>query len=516
MPPDASLAAAASDLRFGAPSAWRAPLMRLTLAWALLIALAARDWAAMAHQWFGISTYNHIVFVPPIAAWLVWLRRRELAKLTPEAWWPGLALLAGALFVWLLGTLAGLDSASQLGAVAALIAVTMAVLGPRVGAALAFPLGYLLFLVPFGDELVPVLQTLTAKGVVALAHLTGMEARIDGVFIHTRAGLFEVAEACSGVEFLVAMVALGALAAERCFTSWRRRVGFLVAAILLPIVANAVRAWGTIAIAQVAGLAFAAGFDHIFYGWIFFALVVAILLAASWRWFDRAPDDPGIDAERIAASPLLTRLARLRLAPGAAIAGIAAMALGFAAWSAATAGLEAPLPSRIAPPQVAGWHLAAPLAGPSWSPRGAGAGRKLLTHYRDEKGRAVDLYLGLYAQQAGDRDAAAFGEGALTPGTAWRWLEPAAQRPAYAGEWLLAQGHVRRLAQTSYRTGGETTGSAARFKLRAMRDRLLLRAEPATVLILSSEGANADSDLAAFRAAAGDLDRWMDRAAGLR
>ena len=59
------------------------------------------------------------------------------------------------------------------------------------------------------------------------------------------------------------------------------------------------RAWGTIYIAQSQGLEFAEGFDHIFYGWVFFAIVLAALLAIGWRWFERWPDDPYIDAQAI-------------------------------------------------------------------------------------------------------------------------------------------------------------------------------------------------------------------------
>ena len=46
----------------------------------------------------------------------------------------------------------------------------------------------------------------------------------------------------------------------------------MAASVLVPILANGVRAWGTIYIAHLTTPEFAAGFDHIVYGWIFFAL----------------------------------------------------------------------------------------------------------------------------------------------------------------------------------------------------------------------------------------------------
>jgi exosortase A len=309
MPPEVALAP--PHAKAAIPAAWRAPLLRLALAWIGLFALAWSDWSEMARQWWDASTYNHILLVPLILAWLVRQRWPELSKLAPQAWWPGLLLVAGGALVWLGGTAAGINTASQLGAVVMLQGAVAALLGPRVIAGLLFPLAYMFFLVPFGDEMVPALQAITARLAVALTHASGVPAVIDGVFIDTPVGLFEVAEACSGVKFLVAMGALGTLVAHLCFASWKRRALFMLAALVVPVLANGVRAWGTIYIAQSQGIEFAAGFDHIVYGWIFFALVMALVLGTSWRFFDRSPDDPLIDAAALEASPLLARLAPL-------------------------------------------------------------------------------------------------------------------------------------------------------------------------------------------------------------
>jgi exosortase A len=313
------------------PLAWRAPLARLALAWAVLFGLAWADWAEMARQWWDSSTYNHILLVPAILLWLVRLRWRELMALGPVAWWPGLALIAGAMLGWLAGAAAGIILVSQLGAVAMLQAVTVTLLGPRAGAALLFPHGYMLFLVPFGDEIIPLLQSITAELAVGLTHASGVPAVVDGVFIDTPVGLFEVAEACSGVKFLVAMVALGTLVAHLCFASWKRRAAFMLAAVVVPVLANGVRAWGTIYIAQSQGVAFAAGFDHIVYGWIFFALVMAAVLGLAWRFFDRSPDDRLVDPAAIESDPFLARLAARHVDGWRMLAAIVVLALA-AGW----------------------------------------------------------------------------------------------------------------------------------------------------------------------------------------
>ena len=501
------------------PQAWRYPLARVALVWAGLIGLTQRDWATMFDKWWNISTYNHVLFVPIIVGWLVWTRRGELARLAPEPWWPGMVAIAGSLFLWLLGTIAGVNSASQLGAVAMLQASILALLGPRVSAAIVFPLGFMLFLVPFGDELVPALQMITAKLVIELTHLSGIPAVIEGVFIDTPAGLFEVAEACSGVKFLVAMIALGALVAHTCFRSWKRRVLFLAAAIILPILANGVRAWGTIYVAQSQGIEFAVGFDHIFYGWIFFALVVFVLLAAAWRWFDRSPDDLGPDIAAIERSPMLAAMAKLTMRGNRALGGILGLGLVFSLWGVLASGIEARLPEQISLPAVPGWDLVdyAPTA--AWEPRATGAAHRLLGRFRNGAGQEVDVFIAVYSAQGEGREASAFGEGALTPDTPWRWLEPGVFRAGAQADYLLAFGQVKRLAETSYRTGDLTTGSNTRLKLATMQNRLLLRRKPTILAILSveqSDAQNAAQSIAAFRKSIGDEGEWMDRIAGLR
>ena len=79
------------------PAAWRGPLGALAIVAALLIAVTAHSWSAMLHQWWNIDTYNHLLLVPFITAWLVGLKEEELAALTPQPFWPGLVGVAAAL-----------------------------------------------------------------------------------------------------------------------------------------------------------------------------------------------------------------------------------------------------------------------------------------------------------------------------------------------------------------------------------------------------------------------------------
>jgi exosortase len=123
-----------------------------------------------------------------------------------------------------------LHCSAMLGLVLMLQGTAASVLGPNVSRALLFPLAYMLFLVPFGDFLEGPLQDITVAMVMPLLHLFGVPATVDGVLITTSNGYFEVAEACSGAKFVIAMVAYGVLVANVCYVaghgarySWRSR-----------------------------------------------------------------------------------------------------------------------------------------------------------------------------------------------------------------------------------------------------------------------------------------------------
>lgn len=521
LPPDIAFKAPLARAWAELPDAWHRPLALLALAWAGNFALFFNDWREMALQWWDSSTYNHILLIPFILVWLLSLRAREVLRIAPQGWWPGLVLFGGAGFFWLLGNFAGLSLATQLGVVLMGQASVLTLLGPRASTGLLFPLAYMLFLVPAGDELIPALQTITASITMVLLDLSGVPAHIEGVFITTPGGYFEVAEACSGVKFLIAMIAYGALVANVCFRSWPRRIAFMALCVAMPIMANGARAWGTIFIAEHRGIEFAAGFDHIFYGWIFFALVMALVMGTAWRFFDRAIDDRMIDAKAISSSPLLSRIARMAISQRKGLVLIAGLAILFTGWGEWATRLEAATPTQIHLPRVPGWSQVdyVPLA--PWRPLHTGAEHVLLGRYRAASGHVVDVSIALYAAQVDGQEAGGFGQGALPLDGKWAWESSPAGIAGGHADRIQTAGPVHRLAETFYRSSDLFSGSNTRLKLQNMLDRLLLREHTTMTLIISAEDEvpgrpPAGEALRSFVAATGPLDAWMDRVASGR
>lgn len=464
----------------GAGQGWRRHLAVLAaLVTALLIAVR-RDVADLATIWWTNTTFGHCLFILPVVGWLIWNRRAELARLTPAGWWPGLLPVAAGAVLWLLGDAAGLALFRHLALVVMLWGAVAATLGPNVTRGLLFPLAYLLFAVPFGDELEGPLQTVTVWMTTHLLALAGVPAHVEGVLITTPTGWFEVAEACSGSKFVIAMGAFGVLVAHLCYRRWDRRIAFLAAALIVPVIANGLRAFGTIYAAHLTSVEAATGFDHIVYGWVFFGLVMAATLAIGWRWFDRDPDAPAFDPAAFQAHPLFAADARLT-APAAAAIVVAVLA-----WSALIAVRADALPPSPSLPDVPGWTRIATAATPRWVPNYPGADRFATARYRDGEGRIVDVAVAVYASQHEGRELVAFGQGAIRQNDRWVRIE---DLPALDGADTLAmvQAPVIREVATWYVLGGVTTGEEARVKLETLRARLLGSPQRATAVLLSAE-----------------------------
>jgi exosortase A len=473
---------------------------------AAILALFHRDLADIVSIWWNSSTFNHCLLIVPILAWLVWQRLPELRRLQPAAWAPGLALVGLGAFAWLVGEAGGIALARHSGLVFMLQGAVIACLGKAATRGLAFPIFYALFLIPAGEELVPAMQAVTAEMAMFLLGLTGVPAHLEGVFITTPTGYFEVAEACAGVKFLIAMVAFGALVANLCFRSWRRRLAFLAVSVVVPVLANGVRAWGTIYVAHRSGIEFAAGFDHVVYGGIFFGLVIALVLAAGWRFFDRAAADPWFDPAALPAN----RPAPLA-AVAAAVLALAALAPG---WTAAvSAAATVATSADFALPEPPGWRRIEAQGG--WQPAFAGADLARIARYRDSRGREVDLAVFVYARQSEGRELVGYGQGSA-PG--WAWIGAAPAPPAGRAERVASHGVVREVV-TFYRVNEVLTGSALGVKLETMKVRLLGGPQRAVAVLVSAPapaaGASARPAIDDFLAALGPVDALADRAARL-
>ena len=312
-----------------------------------LLALIAVFWPecqAAVKVWTESTAYGHCFLVAPIAAYLAWDRRDSLRGLVPRPT-PLFALLAlPAPFAWFAAERMGIMEGRQLVVIGLMELLFLVMLGWRLFYALLGPLLYLVFLVPFGAFLTPVLQSFTAHFIDIGLTVLGISHYVSDMLIEISAGSFYVAEACAGLRFLIASIAFGVFFALLNYRSPGRRAGFMVASIVIPIIANGLRALGIVLLGHVLGSAEAAAADHIIYGWVFFSFVMLLLVAAGLPFREGLAPPP----EPKSLPPLVTASH-----PWGAILVVAVAALGPAAAMALdrNAGVArlAAVPALVAP-----------------------------------------------------------------------------------------------------------------------------------------------------------------------
>jgi exosortase A len=327
--------------------AWAVPLVVLAFGLAGLGWVFRAEAVAAVTVWESSAAYNHCWLVLPVALWLGWTRRHRLAGLGPRPTaWAALPALASGL-AWLLAERLGVMEGRQFAALGVALSLVLAVLGWRVCRAMAAPLGYLIFLVPFGAFLVPALQQVTAATIVFGLEVLDIPHHADGLIIELAAGQFLVAEACAGLRFIIASLAFGALYALVMFKSPGRRLLVMGLAVVVPVVANGLRALGIVLLGHHLGSAEAAAADHLIYGWVFFSVVILLLVLAGLPFREDRPEA----APRFPPPPA---------APwrGAALAGATALTL---AGGLAMPGMAAALDREVvAGPMTEPLALAAP------------------------------------------------------------------------------------------------------------------------------------------------------------
>ncbi|MGG7054709.1 exosortase A [Nitrosomonas sp. ANs5] len=377
-------------------------MRRSTAVWITLLTIVLILWiyqevaVSIVATWLSSDTYAHGFLIVPFSLYMIWQSRHQLAAVDfRQNFWPVL-LLAGLGFGWVMASIASVLVVQQYALVAMIPLIVWAMLGRQLFVALIFPLAYLLFAVPFGEALIPPLIDFTADFTVSALQLTGIPVYREGSFFSIPSGNWSVVEACSGVRYLIASVTLGTLYAYLTYHSLTRRLVFIGLSIIVPIIANGLRAYMIVMIGHLSDMQLAVGVDHLIYGWIFFGLVMLLLfwIGAFWR-------EDHLDTESTQNSAPATRQAAAVSRQGTL--GMAVLVVTVAAiWPGYVTYLDAqrsqhPVPAIHITDPAGQW---APNASPlsDWMPSYVGAPTQYISHFRNEQQR-VSLYITYYRNQ---------------------------------------------------------------------------------------------------------------------
>ncbi len=373
----------------------------LTQSWrqALMLLVALIGWigfcywetiVAMVGIWERSDTYAHAFVVPPITLWLIWRQRAHILAEQPRTSFLLAIPVALTTFFWLLGELTAVNALTQFALVATLVLAIMALLGTSVSKRIAFPLAFLFFSVPIGDFMLPKLMEWTAAFTVLAIRASGIPVYQEGLQFVIPSGNWSVVEACSGIRYIIASVTVGTLFAYLNYVSLRRRLIFIAVSIIVPVIANWLRAYMIVMLGHLSGNKLAAGFDHLIYGWVFFGIVIMVMFMIGARWSEYAPEPDATIARTV---ELPTKTTNVWLAALAVALLAAAGPLGFIAINKADQATEPHLTDLTAPAE---WRESSPFA--SWKPAYANPSAELQAVYVQQD-KPVGLYIAYYRNQ---------------------------------------------------------------------------------------------------------------------
>ena len=377
---------------------------------AIAVLLAAFDFGRplldLVRRWRVQEEYSHGFLIPFISIWLLWSRRDALRASIGQPSWAGLALIAVAAAMHIVGVLSALFILSQLGFIVALIGIVLGFGGLPLLKVTFIPIIFLLFAIPvpyFIDAVLSFqLQLISSQLGAFLIRLLQIPVFLQGNVIDLGTYKLQVVEACSGLRYLYPLMSLGFLAAYLFQAPFWQRAFVFLSTIPITIFMNSFRIAVVGVMVDNFGPQDADGFLHMFEGWVIFIACSAILVAEImvFAWF--GPKKSFFD---VFGAPKISvpdqHYTTLGRSAGTAVGCFLLLAAtGIAGYF--VSGRQEVLPDRTSfasfPTALGEWQGRSSSLDTA-TLRGLGLTDYLLTDYAKQNGRSVNFYVAYYASQ---------------------------------------------------------------------------------------------------------------------
>ncbi|TWX65419.1 exosortase [Colwellia sp. C1TZA3] len=234
---------------------------------------------------FDDGTYSHAYLIPFISLYLYYQLSRNGTLEFKETWSviPTILLLlsCGLLFI----TSNAQISVGYWGALLAVFITSVTMLY-RFNYYIVFPAAFLIFIFPLWGVLVPILQNVSTAAVTYLMSFTGVPTYVEGNFVTIPAGVFEIADGCSGLRYMIVSLAIGSLFIFLNIRDTKRAILFLLITITGALLINWIRITALILIGEYTNMESSLMKDHNTFGWY---LYVPFMILLFW-WGNKISD----------------------------------------------------------------------------------------------------------------------------------------------------------------------------------------------------------------------------------
>lgn len=251
--------------------------------------LAYMYWESLGflfNVWIGSEDYSHGMLVPLVSGFLIWQCRHRLVEIPHDRPWWGLAVMVLGLVSYVLGEIATLYLLLHLSLWLVIVGLVIALIGLSGARTVMFPLGYLLTAIPLPvflyANLSSQLQLWSSALGVGLLQWVGVMAFREGNVIDLGPVQLQVVEACSGIRYLLPLMALALLCAYLFKDKLWKRVVLVLSSIPISILVNGFRIGSIGVLVEWQGQGAAEGFSHLFEGWVLFMASLGMLMLEAW------------------------------------------------------------------------------------------------------------------------------------------------------------------------------------------------------------------------------------------
>jgi exosortase len=221
--------------------------------WVSIAALAILSFRHLFGQifysWWHNEEYAFGILIPPMVAYLTWVRRHRISSTLTSGWPPGLLLAAIGCSLQVLASRSGTLLLSGIALIMSIAGAYGYLWGKQRLALVTGPLALLILMVPLPSyavgEVSWYLQSTASTVSGTILGLLGIPVHQDGNLLQLASYVLEVKQACSGSRSIFALLALACAMGLSVSGNYWSRISLVIIAPILAVGANVIRIVGT-------------------------------------------------------------------------------------------------------------------------------------------------------------------------------------------------------------------------------------------------------------------------------
>ncbi|ASP47996.1 exosortase [Cognaticolwellia beringensis] len=234
---------------------------------------------------FDDGTYSHAYLIPIISLYLFYILQKA-GKLNFRE---KLSFPATVIFICsCLALFITSNAQISLGYWCSLLAVLVTSINMlyKLNRYIVFPSIFLIFIMPVWGMLTNILQEISVSVVTYFMSFTGVPTYVEGNFVTIPAGVFEIADGCSGLRYMIVSLAISTLFRFLYIKNAKKAFVFFALAIFGALLTNWIRITALILIGDYTNMESSLMEDHNTFGWYLFVPFMFILF---W-WGNKCAD----------------------------------------------------------------------------------------------------------------------------------------------------------------------------------------------------------------------------------